>query len=86
MLRKMFANIVTLYDYKDPKVESFFKGDVSDEDMIDHLKQWDHGDTPVEYEEMPVGKDDTVEHDGYYYFYFNRYGGYCGLVEQVDEP
>jgi hypothetical protein len=82
---KQYANIITIQGYDDPKAEAYLAGNVSDEDMIEYLKQWDNGDTPVEYEDLPCGSADTVVTDGYYYLYSNKNCEYVGLVEKVIE-
>jgi len=78
---EQYHQIIFLQDYEDPTVDKFFEDDMTEEQMIDYLADWDYG---SEMEHSPSetpsrgGADDWCRIEDYV-LTWNRGLGYVGL-------
>jgi hypothetical protein len=88
----MYLNIVFLNSYEDQVVTDFFDGNVENDQLFQHLIQWDYGDQELgasvnAYENPPFGTSDTVEKivvgSDTYYLSYNNGLGYVALARKL---
>jgi len=79
---KTYYSIVFIHDYEDSTADAFLTGDMSEDQMIEYLSQWDNG---SENEHSPQDEpsagtaDNTYDNHRGYILSWNTGLGYVGL-------
>jgi hypothetical protein len=75
--------VVTRKSQDDEHVLQYLNDQITSDEMIDYLSQYDTGSSPFLFEDFPADKNDDVEYNGYYYLFSNKQQGYVGLIEKA---
>lgn len=86
----MYLNIVFVYGYEDCVVQDFFDGNIENDELFQHLIEWDYGDEELvcgEQFDPPWGSCDKVEKrvvgSDTYYLSYNEGLGYASLTRKL---